>query len=57
MSSYQYIIIGGGVSGLYAAYLLEQRGITDYLLIEANDVLGGRLKSMPINEDEGQSKT
>lgn len=52
MSSYQYIIIGGGVSGLYAAYLLEQRGITDYLLIEANDVLGGRLKSMPINEDE-----
>ncbi|MDV2440572.1 FAD-dependent oxidoreductase [Acinetobacter gerneri] len=52
MSSYQYIIIGGGISGLYAAYLLEQRGITDYLLIEANDVLGGRLKSMPINADE-----
>lgn len=52
MSSYQYIIIGGGISGLYAAYLLEQRGVTDYLLIEANNVLGGRLKSMPINEDE-----
>lgn len=52
MSHYQYIIIGGGISGLYAAYLLEQRGISDYLLIEANDVLGGRLKSMPINEDE-----
>ncbi|MDR0235747.1 FAD-dependent oxidoreductase [Acinetobacter sp.] len=52
MSSFQYIIIGGGISGLYAAYLLEQRGITDYLLIEANDLLGGRLKSMPINEKE-----
>ncbi|QXA09010.1 FAD-dependent oxidoreductase [Acinetobacter pittii] len=52
MSSYQYIIIGGGISGLYAAYLLEQRGITDYLLIEANDVLGGRLKSMRINEED-----
>ena len=31
-------IIGGGLSGLYAAFLLEQRGI-DYILLEARDRL------------------
>ena len=35
-------IIGGGLSGLYAAFLLEQKGL-DYILIEARDRLGGRI--------------
>lgn len=35
-------IIGGGLSGLYAAFLLEQKGI-DYVLLEARDRLGGRI--------------
>ena len=35
-------IIGGGLSGLYAAFLLEQKGI-DYILIEARDRVGGRI--------------
>ena len=35
-------IIGGGLSGLYAAYLLEQKSI-DYILLEARDTLGGRI--------------
>lgn len=39
-------IIGGGLSGLYAAYLLEQRGIRDYVLLEARDALGGRIVSV-----------
>ncbi len=38
-------IVGGGLSGLYAAFLLEQKGITDYVLLEARDVLGGRIAS------------
>ncbi|HAG40411.1 MULTISPECIES: FAD-dependent oxidoreductase [unclassified Pseudoalteromonas] len=36
-------IIGGGLSGVYAAYQLEQSGITDYILLEARDQLGGRI--------------
>ena len=40
-------IIGGGLSGLYAAALLEQRGMKDYRLLEARDTFGGRILSMP----------
>ena len=36
------VIVGGGLSGLYAAFLLEQKGI-DYILLEARDRLGGRI--------------
>ncbi len=39
-------IVGGGLSGLYAAHLLEQNGIRDYLLLEARDRLGGRIASV-----------
>ena len=53
MSAYQYIIIGGGISGLYAAYLLEQRGITNYLLLEAKSSLGGRLNSAFATDSSG----
>ncbi|MUH72243.1 flavin monoamine oxidase family protein [Psychrosphaera haliotis] len=42
-------IIGGGLSGLYAAYLLEQNGITDYILLEARERFGGRV--MDFNSD------
>ena len=44
MQTIPVIIIGGGLSGLYAAYLLEQKGI-DYLLLEARARLGGRILS------------
>ncbi|HWT20616.1 MAG TPA: FAD-dependent oxidoreductase [Variovorax sp.] len=40
-------IIGGGLSGLHAAALLEERGIQDYVLLEAREALGGRILSMP----------
>lgn len=39
-------IVGGGLSGLYAALLLEQRGIKDYLLLEARETFGGRIASV-----------
>jgi monoamine oxidase len=38
-------IVGAGLSGLYAAWLLERQGIQDYVLLEARDTLGGRIAS------------
>lgn len=40
----QTVIVGGGLSGLYAAYLLEQQG-QDCLLLEARERFGGRIVS------------
>ncbi|MEM0577746.1 FAD-dependent oxidoreductase [Flavobacterium polysaccharolyticum] len=36
-----YLIIGGGISGLSAARQLTKKGITDFLMIELEDHLGG----------------
>jgi monoamine oxidase len=44
-------ILGGGLSGLYAAFLLEQKGIKDYVLLEARDKLGGRITSISPSGD------
>src|SRR5450432_4692025 len=38
----QVVIIGGGITGLAAAWELQQRGI-DYTLLEASDRLGGKI--------------
>ncbi|KAF7328966.1 Amine oxidase [Mycena venus] len=39
------LILGGGVSGIIAARTLHEQGIDDFLIIEARDELGGRLRS------------
>ncbi|MCO7231732.1 MULTISPECIES: FAD-dependent oxidoreductase [unclassified Cobetia] len=38
-------IIGAGLSGLYAAWQLDQHGIHDYRVFEAQHVMGGRIAS------------
>jgi monoamine oxidase len=38
-------IVGAGLSGLYAACLLQRQGIEDFVILEARDVLGGRIAS------------
>lgn len=38
------IIVGGGIAGLTAARLLQDRGV-DWLLLEASDELGGRIRT------------
>lgn len=43
------LIIGGGITGLSAAYHLEQLGFKNYLLAEKNSVLGGLCGSVKQN--------
>ena len=43
------IIIGGGLSGLYAAYLLSRKNIS-FAVLEARERVGGRILSL---EDHG----
>jgi Monoamine oxidase len=50
MQTTRIAIVGGGLSGLYAAYLLEQKGVHDYVVLEARDVWGGRIASTPVAE-------
>jgi len=45
MRTTRIVIVGAGLAGLYAAFLLEKSGIRDYLLLEARDRLGGRIES------------
>lgn len=49
MQTTRIAIVGGGLSGLYAAYLLEQQGYKDYVVLEAREVLGGRIMSVLAN--------
>ena len=51
MNKASVVIIGGGLSGLYAAYLLEKKGI-DYVLLEARPTLGGRIVTAKNFRDE-----
>lgn len=40
------VIVGGGLSGLVAAFLLQQQGVGDAIVLEARGRLGGRVLSM-----------
>jgi polyamine oxidase len=44
-SDFKVIILGGGVAGVIAARTLHENGIDNYVIVEARDELGGRLKS------------
>jgi len=50
MNRVSVVIVGAGLSGLYAAYLLEQQGVHDHVLLEARSRLGGRLLSESVGD-------
>ena len=52
MQHKKVIIVGGGLAGLYAAYLLEQQRIP-YLLLEAQSRLGGRILGAQNKQNTG----
>ncbi|RQZ62325.1 FAD-dependent oxidoreductase [Burkholderia sp. Bp9004] len=56
MKKARIAIIGGGLSGLYAAFLLEQRGIDDYVLLEARSEFGGRILSAPVSKTHARAE-
>jgi hypothetical protein len=41
----QVLILGGGVAGIIAARTLAAQGITDFVVVEARNELGGRMRS------------
>ena len=47
MNVTEVVIIGGGISGLYTAFKLQQANIS-YLLLEAKPIFGGRIEGLPI---------
>ena len=47
---HQFIIIGGGISGLSAASHLAKNGFKDFKLLEARNRLGGRIATMQIGD-------
>jgi len=56
-SSHKVLILGGGVAGIIAARTLHQRGIEDFIIIEARPELGGRLMSTKFgNLSKGKMK-
>lgn len=44
MNSYDVVVVGGGISGLSAAYTLFKRGL-EVLVVEAGDEVGGSMQS------------
>lgn len=38
------VIIGAGTAGLFAAYTMEYLGFSNYVLLEASDMIGGRVR-------------
>lgn len=45
----QVAILGGGVSAISTALNLTAAGITDFMMIEARDILGGNMKKHAYN--------
>ena len=42
---YDVIILGGGMAGVSAAQTLVKKGITNFIIIEGKDVIGGRMRA------------
>ncbi len=57
MTATRIAIVGAGVAGLYAASLLEQQGMHDYVVLEARTRPGGRILSASLSPTPGAVDT
>ena len=48
IETYDVIIVGAGIAGIAAGKTLSENGITNFLIIEAQDFVGGRTKTANI---------
>lgn len=48
MRTARIAIVGAGLSGLYAARLLQRQGVADWLALESRGVAGGRIASFDV---------
>ncbi len=48
---YDVVVIGGGCSGLKAAETLYSNGIRNIILLEAQNQLGGRIRTVLIDDN------
>ena len=46
MQSYDFVIVGGGISGLYTAWRLGRDTSMNVLLLESTDRFGGRFHTV-----------
>ncbi|KAL0956484.1 hypothetical protein HGRIS_002630 [Hohenbuehelia grisea] len=47
---YSVLVLGGGIAGVIAARTLHEAGVDDYLLVEANTELGGRIRNWQLGD-------
>ena len=47
---HQVLVLGGGVAGIIAARSLHRKAVDDFVIIEARDELGGRMRSRNFGE-------
>ena len=48
------VILGAGVAGITAAQTLSNNSITNFLILERNDRIGGRVQSVPFGKRPGK---
>ncbi|KAH9921830.1 amine oxidase [Amylocystis lapponica] len=53
-SNTKVLILGGGVAGVAAARTLHDEGISNFVIVEARDELGGRMASRPFGASDRQ---
>eukprot|EP00494_Astrolonche_serrata_P028925 UN29192 len=51
----EVIIVGGGMAGVTAGYTLSEHDMNDFILLEAQDKLGGRMDSLEITLQDGST--